>query len=438
MAKIRTNSHYRPKIADPLDPISFVHRIHVPVFMACQWEDEQTGGHCPDLVQHMTGTREKWFTFTNGAHIDSLDPYTYNHWYDFLELFVAHRAPALNQAVPRATAPVFYQAALGVPKNDSITLPPDPIQETPLYSQALSEFKRLPEVTVGFDNGAGKAPPGGTQANGNPYFGFVRGFSSLPVPGTRAETWYLGPHGSLRAAPPRRRAVNWYTSNARALPLTDFGSNTGTGGLWGKASQWSWKWRQNPSGTALSYVSAPLQRSATVIGAGAVHLWIKSSKPNVDLLATISEVRPDGREVFVQNGYLRANERKLATTANNILKQRSTLLAPIPTMRARDVRAVPRNRYVEAVIPLYYEGHVYRAGSRIRVTISAPNGTQPVWSFSQTQPRGTARVTVALGRRMPSSLSLPVVPGVSVPTGYPPCPSLRNEPCRRYLAFANR
>jgi hypothetical protein len=38
---------------------------------------------------------------------------------------------------------------------------------------------------------------------------------------------------------------------------------------------------------------------------------------------------------------------------------------------------------------------------------------------------------------MPSSLILPIVPGVSVPTGLPACPSLRNEPCRTYQAFAN-
>jgi hypothetical protein len=60
-----------------------------------------------------------------------------------------------------------------------------------------------------------------------------------------------------------------------------------------------------------------------------------------------------------------------------------------------------------------------------------------VWSFSQTQPRGTARVAVAFSRRMPSSMILPVVGGVDVPTGLPPCPSLRNEPCRPYVALAN-
>jgi hypothetical protein len=89
-------------------------------------------------------------------------------------------------------------------------------------------------------------------------------------------------------------------------------------------------------------------------------------------------------------------------------------------------------------IPLYFEGHAYRAGSRIRVTISAPNGNQPVWSFDQTQPEGgTAQVSIAFGPGMASDLVLPIVPGVEVPTALPPCPSLRSEPCREYQAYAN-
>lgn len=38
----------------------------------------------------------------------------------------------------------------------------------------------------------------------------------------------------------------------------------------------------------------------------------------------------------------------------------------------------------------------------------------------------------------PSNLLLLVAPGVSVPTGLPPCPGLRGEPCRDYQVFANR
>jgi uncharacterized protein len=437
LATIRANSHYRPKVADPLDPITFVHKIHVPVFMACQWEDEQTGGHCPDLASHFTGTKHKWFTFTNGAHVDSLDPYTYDRWYDFLELFVAHQPPAQNAAATDAAAPVIYQEAMGLPSNDAVTLPPDPIQTIPTYAAALTAFNKLPEVRVLFDNGAGKSPSG-TFTAGNPYPGFEQSFTHFPIRGTIARRWYMGPKGTLAAQRPAKKGIDRYTSDAKALRLTDFGDNTGGGGLWGDAAQWQWKWRQNPSGTALSYITAPLKTNTTVIGAGAVHVWVRSSTPDVDLQATISEVDPDGKETFVQNGWIRANERKLATGSHTILRQKSTLLAPIPSMKASDVRPMPRNKFVKVVIPLYYEGHAFRAGTRIRVTIAAPNGTQPVWSFSQTEPKNTSRVSIAFSRKMPSSLFLPVVPGVDVPTGVPPCPSLRNEPCRPYEPITNR
>ncbi len=437
LEKVKENATYNPSVADPLDPVTFVHNIDVPTFMACQWEDEQTGGHCADLAEHFTGTKQKWFTFTNGAHIDSLDPYTYDRLYDFLELYVAHQAPILNAAVVHASAPVVYLEAMGLPKTDVVTLPSDPIQEQPTYESALAAFEALPEIRVLFDNGAGASPLGTTTA-GDPYPGFEHSFSEFPIPGTTAESWYLGPKGTLTEQPPSAKGVDSYTSNASATPLTDFSPSTGSGGLWGNASQWEWNWVQPPEGTAVSYVTAPLTADTTAIGGGAVQLWVKSSTPNVDFQATVSEVRPDGNETFVQDGWLRGSERKLAKNADNILEQEPTQLQPIPTELAKNEKPMPAGHFVPVVIPLYFEGHVYRAGSSIRVTISAPNGTEPVWSFDQTQPEGsTATESVEFSKHQPSSLTLPIVPGVSVPTSLPACPSLRNEPCRPYKAIVN-
>ncbi|MHB8512140.1 MAG: CocE/NonD family hydrolase [Actinomycetota bacterium] len=437
-AKVYANSHYIPSVADPVDPVSFVNKINVPTFMACQWEDEQTGGHCPELVSHFTGTNKKWFTFTNGAHIDSLDPETYNRWFDFLQLYVAHRAPNVNYLATRAAAPVIYQAAMGLPQTDVATMPVDPIQLIPSYKLALKAFEKEPEIRVMFDNGAGQSPTH-TASPGDPYPGFQRNFSSFPIPGTSAETWYFGPGGTLNDTLPSTSGIDQYTSDANALPLTNFGDNTGGGGLWGNASEWQWNWKQNPAGTAVSYVSAPLTTDTTVIGAGAVYAWVRSSTPDVDLQATVSEVRPDGNETFVQNGYMRASERALSTDSNNLFKQPSTLLDPIPSYLESDVSPMPSDSFVPVAIPLYYEGHVYRAGSRIRVTIAGPNGAQPVWSFSQTQPAGTtSNVAISFSPTQPSTLVLPVIPGLTAPTALPPCPSLRNEPCRPYVAIANK
>jgi predicted acyl esterase len=421
LKKIEENSHYNPEVADPLSPITFVHKIDVPTFMACQWTDEQTGGHCPTLAEHFTGTTRKWFTFTNGTHVDSLDPATFNRWLDFLELYVAKRAPIIAGAAVHAAAPLIFQEAMGIP---GLTLPLDSIQLLPTYGLARGAFENLKPIRVLFDNGAGGLQPG------QPYPGFEKSFNEFPMSGTEAKAWYLSPGGVLSGSPPAGQSADEFTWDANALPKTDFSGDTGSGsgGLWTATPKYEWE--QSPSGSAVSYLTAPLSANATVIGAGAVNVWVRSSTPNVDLQATISEVRPDGKETFVQNGWVRGNERKLDA-------EKSTPLEPVLSLRESDVEPLPAGQFVPVTIPLYYEGHAYRAGSRIRVAIAAPNDTQPIWAFDQTEPEGTAQTAIAYGGGTPSNLLLPVVPGVSVPTGLPPCPGLRGEPCRTYQAFAN-
>ncbi len=423
IGKVRANNHYIPKVADPLSPVTFVDKIKVPVFLACQFEDEQTGGHCPTLMSRMTGTDRKWFTHTNGTHVDSLDPETYNRWYDFLKLYVAKQAPITDAARVQSTAPLVYQAAMGI---DGVTLPPDPIQQEPTYESALAAFEQLPPVRILFDNGAGGSNPG------EPYPGFEKSFATFPIPGTTARSWYIGSGGALADTRPTRAGAERFKADPRARTPTNFTGDTaaGEGGLWTATPPY--KWQNPPAGSALSYVTDPLSANTTVIGAGSLRAWVRSAKSTVDLQVTVSEVRPDGKETFVQGGWLRANERKLD-------KRKSKPLEPVLSLRARDVRPMPRNRFAGLTIPLYYQGHVYRAGSRIRVTVSAPNGDQPIWAFDEAQPKkGSTAVALAHSKRMPSRLTLPVVPGVEVPTGLPPCPGLRAEPCRDYQPLANQ
>jgi predicted acyl esterase len=420
MAKIRANDSYVPEVADPLSPVTFVNKIKVPTFMACQWTDEQTGGHCPTLAKNFTGTDRKWFSFTNGTHVDSLAPENFNRMYDFLSLYVARRSPLVNSALIRAAAPVIYQEAMGI---TGVTLPPDPIQLQPTYATALAAFEKLPSIRVLFDNGAGSQP-------GHPVPGFERSWPSWPIPGRTGRSWYMGPNGTLADAPPAAAGTDSFTWNARNRPLTNFTGNTaaGEGGLWTATPPYQWS--QNPAGSAASWVTSPLTSNTTAIGGGAVKVWVRSSAPSVDLQTTISEVRPDGKETFVQGGWVRGDMRKLDAV-------KSTTLEPVLSLRKADISPMPSNKYVEVTIPLYYQGHVYRTGSRIRVTVSAPNGDQPIWSFSEADPSGTANVSIARSMTMPSSLLLPTAP-VSVPTGLPPCPGLRGEPCRDYVQYTNR
>jgi predicted acyl esterase len=412
LAKTAANNFYVPKVADPLSPITFVNKIKSPVFLACQFTDEQTGGHCPALADHFTGTSKKWFTFTNGMHIDSLDPATFTRWYDFLELYVAQRAPKLPDAV-KGLAGTVFASAMGV---QGLKLPDDPLQGLPTYAAARQAFEATPSVRVLFDNGAG-----GPVA-GAPGPGFEQSFAKFPLPGTRAQSWYFGAAGALSDAKATADATGAFTWSKTSRTPNDFTGPTDSRDLWTATP--SYHWTSAAAGGTASWTSAPLAGNTVVVGAGAVDAYIKSSTPDVDLQATISEIRPDGNETFVQSGWLRASMRKLDA-------KKSTELAPVLSLRKADAAALPKGAFTKVTVPLYYQGHAYRAGSRVRVTIGPPRGDQPVWAFANVVPKtGTAAVTIGSGPAMPSRVVLPVVDGITVPTALPPCPGLRGEPCR--------
>ena len=95
-------------------PITFVDKINVPTFLACQWKDEQTGGHCPTLAvalhRHTTGSGSPSPT---GPTSTRSAPETFNRWFDFLKLYVAKEAPALCVAAAvQAGAPVALRGGV--------------------------------------------------------------------------------------------------------------------------------------------------------------------------------------------------------------------------------------------------------------------------------------------------------------------------------------
>ena len=435
MTKIEANATYDPAVADPLDPVAFVDRIDVPVFMACQWQDEQTGGHCPTLAQRMTGTDKKWFTFTNGVHTDALDPATFVRLYDFLSIYVAEQPPLVNSAVISAGAPLIFQTVFGLPETDLVTLPPDPIWLQPTLGLARDAFEALPEVRVLFNNGAAPAP---TSQPGSPGAAFELGFDSFPPPAARASSWYFGPGETLTAAPPAAPVTHSFVADPWDGPLTDFTGGTSGGGLWGNRSQWSWDWQPDPAGNSLSYLTDPLPTDQVVVGSGFVEFWARASAPDVDFQVTISEVDGNGNETFVQGGWVRGSLRATATDGDHPWKIAPTDTQQFLTLRDADRAPLPDVEFTKVTVPLYFHGHPYREGTRIRVVVSAPNGAQPIWSFEHAEPStGTATVDVRHSAAQPGRLVLPVLAGADAPTAQPPCGVLRNQPCRTFAPGAN-
>ncbi|MFZ4717897.1 MAG: CocE/NonD family hydrolase [Ilumatobacteraceae bacterium] len=414
LGEIRDNPFYSNPLGDSLAPITFVDKITVPVFLAGAWQDEQTGGHFPAMLDHFTGTPHLYVTLTNGLHTESLSPPVAQRYMEFLQLYVGKKVPDLS------AGPLIASSLGGAIWGVTTFAPFDSRFDGMTYEQALSTFESDKPVRVFFEQGGNP-----DFSPGTPEPHFVREFDQWPIPEAITTLWGLGDGGAL--VPDEQgtgSSSDEYTAKPDALPPTFY---TGDGnGIWRADVQYDWQ--PLPSGTGLGYVTAPLQQDTTVIGAGSVDLWLTSSAKDTDLEVTISEVRPDGKEIYVQSGWLRASQRALDEST-------STDLVPTYTNAEADAADLPAGEPTLVRVALFPFAHPFRAGSRLRLTIDAPGNSRGIWKF-ETISNGET-VTILHDKDHPSRLLLPVV-RVDVPADAPPaCGSLRGQPCRDYAAAAN-
>ncbi len=298
-----------------------------------------------------------------------------------------------------------------------VTLAPDRFTDQPDYASALRAYEAEPRVRVLFDVGGG----------GTPLPAFSTTATSFPLPGTTPTTFYFGADGALTAQPPSTTgASDSYRYDPAAFPATDHGSDGGS------QLTPTFDWKPVPAGKALAYVTEPLAANAVMVGTGSVDLWLQSTKPDVDVEVTISEVRPDGQETYVQSGWLRASQRALDTKT-------STPLLPVQTHTRARRRAAPRGEGVVApgaAVPV--RAHVPRRIPHPHRRATARGEPAVVGVRRAAVP--TARVTnrVERSRAHASKVVLPLVGGVDVTTPLPPCGSLRGQPCRTYVPLDNQ
>ncbi len=412
--EIAQNPYYSNPLGDSLAPITFVDRIKVPVFIAGAWQDEQTGGHFPAMLPKFTNSPHVYVTLTNGLHTESLSPPVLRRYMEFLQLYVGKKVPDLS--VGPTIAAGLGAAIWGVSKFGDF---PNRFAGMS-YAQALAAFEAEKPVRVLFEQGGNAA-----YAPGTPEPNFTAEFDSWPIPTAQATAWGLGDGGTLTQGSSTSTGADTYTADPSALPATFY---TGDGnGVWKAGVAYDWK--PLPDGKGLGYVTAPLTADTVVAGPGSVDLWIKSSAKDTDLEVTISEVRPDGKEVYIQSGWLRASQRALDTA-------KSTEVQPVHTNTKPDAADLPAGEYVPVRVELFPFAYPFRAGSRIRITIHAPGDNRAIWTFKTISSGET--VTVAHDSAHPSRLVLDVVPGVPVSAPQPPaCGALRGEPCRIYQAESN-
>ena len=414
---IEENAFIIPEWVDDRTPWNFVDQIEVPVFLAGAWQDEQTGGHFPDMLDRFSDDIPMKVTLTNGAHIDSLGPQILPRLFEFNEFYVAKRIPE-QPAVIQLAGAIFNDIFGG----EIGTIPGDRYADETDFDDALERYEAEPTVRIMYENGFGP-----DSELGAPQPAFDAEFSDWPIPEVEATTYFFGADGTLEGEAPSDDAFDSYVPDPSARPETNLGG-TEDSDAWQFAP--AWDWRPIVDGKAVAYLSEPLDEDVVMTGTGSVDLFVRSNVPDADLQVTLSEVRPDGQEVYVQNGWLRASHRKLD-------EEHSTDLAPRHTHLERDAEPMPDDEFVPIRVQIFSFGQVFHEGSQIRVTIEAPGGDKPRWKFAAIPFDDNAQVDIGIGGDQASKVVLPIIPGVEVVGGVPPCPSLRGQPCRAFEPFTN-
>ena len=344
-------------------------QVDVPVYMHNQWQDEQLPARIWESLGMFSHPNEVWANFSNGNHgRDYYNNTDEEQTLAFLDHFVRGVDNGFQANVPHLVVPMETQVQ------------------------------------------------GANDAN-EPRWNIDRSSLNLSV---KPHTFFFHNGGAMSAKRPGTSEGS--DSYAYPLPAPDV-TEPGPAADGKTAGQFTWK-APVPPGGSVAYTSAPMTKDMIVAGPASLNLWLESTTTDTDLQATVTEIRPDGQETYVQRGWLRASHRKLDPKL-------STALRPYQThLRADSTPLVP-NKPTYMRLEVFPFAHAFRKGSRLRIWIEAPTGHTGFWAFQPTPNPG--QNTVLHDAAHPSRLVVGVIPRATVPAKaaqLPACDTLRNQPCR--------
>ncbi len=346
-------------------------RIDVPTMLVASWQDEQTGGRAAHLFEGLEEIPKR-FVGTNGDHYE----YISDHVLDKIERFLTYY---LREEIPEDEQGEFDD-----------------------YEDALAAYEAEDPVSISWERDQNAVPRAESHHSN--------------WPPTETDQWelYLQSGGRLAEQEPESEGVEAtsYTFNSPG-PFSQLISRSAD----------RLQWEQQDDGTSVAFTSDPLETDAACLGAAYLELWIRAEAADTDLQVTLSEVRPDGQEMFVQTGWLRASQR--AET-----DEWADRFRPGHSHREADVETLPNGEFERLRVELFPFGHLFREGSQVRVAVENPGGNRDLWGFQLVSQEG--RNEIAHSGAFPSKLVLPLLPDadVGLPDALPPCGDVRHQPCR--------
>jgi predicted acyl esterase len=411
-AKARANPFYTDEVAGPLDIRTFAGDIEAAVFMTSGFQDEQTGPSFGDLLGEFDDAESVHQIVYNGLHADGFAPQILSEWAAFLDLYVTKEVPANNPALALLT-PVLTQGIFG----GTIPYPDSRWGDVSTHADAVARWESEDPIRILMENGAGGAPY-------LPIAAWEHSTTQWPPSGTHVDRSYFLADGRLVDDGADAPGTGVTIRPNPAVSQTHWWVG---GDIWSNPTV---RWTPQIEGENARFQTAPLEDDLVMAGTGSVDLWIRSDADNAELEVLLSEIRPDGQEVRVQVGQLEWAYRRLDTS--------STELQPVQYGREDDYALLEPGVWSFGRIQIPAFAHAFRAGSAIRITVNTPGGDTARWEFELDGPGAEATHVIGTGEGHQSSVALPVVADLAVPTPLPACGSLRGQPCRTAPPIENR
>ncbi len=398
-----------------------VHRIDVPVYMTGAWQDEQTGSRFASMVDAFDSSPDMRFIGFNGHHPDGYSPMVLLRWYEFLSFHVAHRIPQVPDLI-RMFAPSQFQEVFGY---DSPLEPDRFTHHGDDFVAAFAEFTAEPRVRLLFESGAGPDVIGATGHR------FEVSTSSFPPPGVAPRRWWLAAGGRLADGAPTDEGVDSFVDDPDAGEmaysrdlLSDLNRFTRP------MPEIEKDWTRFEHGHWVGYETDVLEAPLVVAGSGHVELHLRAGTDDTAVQVTITEIRPDGLEQRVQSGWHRPAHRVEDPDHSDELRVDYTFTV-------EDRRPLVVGEWIAFRLPIYPFAHVFRAGSRMRLSISSPGRDHPFWCFENPVVEGASH-EVGRGGAHASSLVLPIWDeALGHSDDYPHPEALRGQPTRPIVPIAN-
>ena len=229
---------------------------------------------------------------------------------------------------------------------------------------------------------------------------------TFPLETTRWTDFYLRPEGRISTkAPGKNGGSDSYVSGS---PRQSWSYQAGHGA----GSQFT-----TPEGPdELTFRTARFRDPVTVIGPATATLFLSSTAPDTEMFVSVIDEGPDGSRSYIQRGMLKASHRAILEGLSDKLADGRIYRPWRPHTNPTPIEPGRVYRYLVEIFPF---GHVFRPRHRLVVKVHTPPAVDSYYAYIPKRPAGIN--TLFHDAKRPSSLMLPVIPGVRLGPEPKPC-----------------